>query len=396
MAVEALRSGVPSPSAAAQVGTTQTRIVQAFRDSLEAAKSSSSRTPLVINGPFGSGKSHLLQCLSAIAHREDFVTSTVAIGPEVPLGYLPWVVRTLADASSAPNHVGCAIRELTPLHKVNRSEFAEFRLWLQHSPFDERFKALLNLYEEQYPDDEFRNRVTADFTGRPILATEIKRRLREIGQLSGYIIQARGSTSDELAEQRLQILARFFKSCGFHGWTVFLDELEVMGRFTIRQRMNGYLTLGIISRIAEKADSAFVPVIALTGATCHEVLTRDRMKIENEAFFPDKTTRELAMQGFRVFDTQYEVLRPSPDQTHDILYKIRSIYDRTYGTSSPEPNLRSEDAPGQMRGIIRKCIAQWDMARYYPQLSADVVEETLVLDQAEIPDEALKTGDEPD
>ena len=53
-AIEALRSGVPSQQAVAQLGTTQSDVFQTFRDRLTAVRAHEPVTPLVIAANFGA------------------------------------------------------------------------------------------------------------------------------------------------------------------------------------------------------------------------------------------------------------------------------------------------------------------------------------------------------
>ena len=393
MAVEALRAGVPSRSAVAEVGTTQDRIIEAFDGALRSANNDAPRRALVLNGQFGSGKSHVLQYLRAQAQAAGFVTSLVAVGPETPPNSPHTLLRALADCSEAPGHVGRATRELTTLQKVHRSDFAEFRLWVDRSPFEERFKALVHLYEEQYADAEFRIRVIEDLAGKKIADGTIKTRLKEIQQASAYYVSGTGVRFENTADQRVRLLARYFRSCGLRGWAVFLDEVEVMGRMTPRQRMSSYLTFGILAAIAESADSAFVPVFAVSAGTS-DFLRADREKVEGGVFFPDREVRELALRGLAIFDERLDVLPPTPDEVQGIVYKVGTLYERAYGRPVIEVKLDPLDYARSLRHTIRKCIAYWDMDAYYGDDETEIVSEEVAMDEREVADDLLGSVDE--
>lgn len=394
MAIEALRAGVPSRSAVAEVGTTQHRIVEEFDHTMRQANNDEARRPLVLNGGFGAGKSHVLQYLRAQAQEAGFVTSLVAIGPETPPNSPHLLLRALADASEAPGHVGRATREIATTHRVDTPAFADFRAWVEGSPFEDRFKALVCLYEEHYPDTEFRIRVGEDLAGKALPGGVLASKLKEVKKASAYVLRS-GTTFPSTADQRMRLLARFFRSCGFKGWAVFLDEVEVMDRLTVRQRMSSYLTFGTLAAIAETADSAFVPVFALTPVISKR-LQDDREKVQGGVFFPDREVRDLALRGLAVFERQLDVVPPTPDEMQGILYKVRTLYEHAYGVPTGEPTLDHEDYGNSLRRIIRKCIAQWDLGAYYEGEEAEIVAEEVPMDESAIGDEMLETGTEED
>ena len=105
-AIEALRAGVPSRHAVAQLGTTQREIKEDFDDALLSIRGGEPARPLVISANFGGGKSHLLNYLQTVAERQGFVTSFVVISPEMPLGAPHVVLKAIVENAQAPNRVG--------------------------------------------------------------------------------------------------------------------------------------------------------------------------------------------------------------------------------------------------------------------------------------------------
>lgn len=47
----------------------------------------------------------------------------------------------------------------------------------------------------------------------------------------------------ELARQRFRFLSRLMVAAGFDGWVLLLDEAELIGRYTPRQRGRSYAEL---------------------------------------------------------------------------------------------------------------------------------------------------------
>lgn len=110
-AIEALRSGVPNSDAVVALGCTQPEIEEKFTNCLrdmtaESTESSKSRG-LLIQGGFGTGKSHLLEYLTNLALAANFVCSKVVISKETPLYNSAKLFRSAVSAAIVPQKGGC-------------------------------------------------------------------------------------------------------------------------------------------------------------------------------------------------------------------------------------------------------------------------------------------------
>ena len=168
-AIESLRSGVPNREAVAQLGTTQRDIERRFQSALAAVAAGKGTEPLVIAANFGAGKSHLLNYLQVLAERENFVSSFVVISPEMPLGNAQVVLKAVGEASHAPGRLGKALRALMFDFRVSSPAWEQLNVWAGVSGLDDRFSALLLLYERFRADEEFRTEILGDFEGKPTL-----------------------------------------------------------------------------------------------------------------------------------------------------------------------------------------------------------------------------------
>ena len=87
--IEALRSGVPSTEAVRNLGCPQPAVKAKFQQLLNNAKDSIvngwTTKGILIEGGFGTGKSHLLESLQHTALEQNFVCSKVVISKETPL-----------------------------------------------------------------------------------------------------------------------------------------------------------------------------------------------------------------------------------------------------------------------------------------------------------------------
>jgi hypothetical protein len=395
-AIEALRSGVPSRHAVAQLGTTQQKVRERFEAALEAVEEGRSAAPLVVSANFGAGKSHLLEYLQTLAERERFVTSYVVVSPEMPLGNAHVVLKTLAETARAPGRTGEALRALTTDFNASSKQFADLRLWARDADIDDRFRALLHLYEEYRVDNEFRTQILGDFEGKPLLKTIIKGRLRQIGEAAGYDL--RGPRQPLLAHDRIRLLARFYRACTGRGLVVLFDEVELIARFSLKQRIAAYQELGWWRDIAEQEGSAILPVFAYTSGFVEESITggtRDEQRFLSTTLgYAQEERDQLAMRGIEMLKSPFRLESPTPEQDAEVRYRIKAIYEQAYGISLPPLADERRDVRTTIRSEIRRWITGWDMRRYYPEYAPEVEENAVEFDTAEIPDEAIETDEE--
>src|SRR6266849_5761066 len=104
--VDPLRAGVPNRDVVRQLPPVQEDIEDRFQRLLEATDAGwmeEKQAPgLLLEGDFGTGKSHWLEYFEHVALQSNFVCSTVAVNKETPLYDLAKVYRACVQAAVAP------------------------------------------------------------------------------------------------------------------------------------------------------------------------------------------------------------------------------------------------------------------------------------------------------
>lgn len=389
-AIEALRSGVPSPAACREMGTSQTALLEEFCSSLDAVEIGEGSEPLVIEANFGDGKTHLLHVMKEIAQRRNFVTSYVVVGAGMPLGSPLAVLRSLCESAQAPEKIGKALLEL--YHTPRRGCLDELRAWARTAAIEDRFRAILHLLAESR-DDEMRREILDHLEGNWIANSKLTKALREIQQASNY--QLGKFTKTELADQRIELLAQFFKAFGTSGWVVFFDEVERMERFTFRQRLAAYEQLGWWRQICRRAGTRLHAVFAHTAGPLTQCLDEkgDRARIEGtgSSLIPGEGDLR-AQDGIELLEGAQRLEETTPQDLEKIEHKLRDLYERAYGVK-PRPQQARRDRT-TTRSEIRRWITLWDLERHYPDYIADIQEDELARDTTEIEDGDLALDDD--
>jgi len=391
-AIESLRSGVPNRDVVAQLGTTQHEIRGRFEDSIDGVAQGQGAEPILISASFGAGKTHLLNYLQSLAEREGFVTSYVVISPEMPLGNAHFVVKALSESARAPGRAGRALRALAPDLSLGPNTSGGVSEWIGNAAIDDRFRALLRLYDAYRADEEFRVQILGDFEGRPILKTVLKNRLKLINEASSYDLS--GPRTALLAHDRVRLLAQLFKASGCKGWVILFDEMERVAKFSLKQRLAAYTELGWWRRIARTAGSAILPVFTTASGFVAETVTGGAFDEQRISSLSASGERDIdALDGIDFLKSPLRLDPPTSDQEEEIEYRVRSIYEQAYGVAAEMPAGKL-DVRISIRSEIRRWITLWDLHRYYPEYRPDVDVEDVHFDPEAIDDAQIVSEDD--
>jgi hypothetical protein len=395
-AIESLRSGVPSRDAVAQLGTTQYDVKEHFEEAMGALAEGQGASPLLISATFGAGKTHLLEYLQSLAEREGFVTSYVVISPEMPLGNAHGVVKALAEAAHAPGQTGKALRALAAGLRTDSEGYQALQEWAKNARINDRFRALLHLYEAFRADEEFRVQILNDFEGRPVLKTILKNRLKQINEAAAYDLN--GPRNAQLAHDRIRLLAQFFRACGCKGWVILFDEMERIAKFSLNQRLAAYSELGWWRQAAELAGSAMLPVFTTASGFLTESViggTHDEQRVRSGGYAQDDRDK-LALCGMELLKSPFRLESPTFEQEEEIKYRVRAIYEAAYDVPVSALPEERKDVRTSIRSEIRRWITLWDLQRYYPEYRPNVEVEELYFDPDTISDAELTPNEEDD
>ena len=393
--VEALRAGVPSGDAVAQLGCDHPQIEERFMESLSRAERSyddGTQPPgILVGGDFGSGKSHLLQYLAHVASRERFVSSKIVISKETSLADPVRVFRAAVAEARVPARVGPGLANIAGRLEFNRREYTEFFQWAGDpaSALVDQLAASLYLFEYGKSDTELRDKLIRFWAGDPLSNTELRRNLMQLGRAADYNL-GRPPAQRDMAFQRFRFLLRMARAAGYRGWVLLIDEVELIGQYGLKQRARAYQELARWTGLLSESGEVFpglVTVAAITNDFEGAVLTGGKSDLEDVPGRLRASGREddaqlatRAERGMRLILRDRLSLSELTQQTvssaHD---RLQRIYSDAFQWEAP-PVLEANRALGQsdvMRPLVRRWITQWDLLRLYPDHTPDIREETL-------------------
>ena len=403
-ALEALRNGVPNRDAVRELGSNQSAVESAFLERLSSVESSAREGKqvrgLLFAGDFGAGKSHLLDYLEHLAISKNFVTSRVVVSKETPLYDPDKLFHAAIDGAEVPGLTGEAIREMILRLQPNTQRYAEFSAWANSvtSQLDSIFAATVLLHEKLHNDPELVEQITRFWLGERLSIGKIKQGLKQVGASGMYVLKP--VKVKELALQRYRFLARLIQAAGYTGWVLLIDEVELVGRYSLMQRGRSYAELARwMGHLKGEAYPGLTAVAAITDdfglAVLQEKSDRD---LVGDRFRKKDTDEFVALAGraetgMRLIEREALILQPPDDSTLAATYqRIKEIHAKAYGWDPPEipESLLAVTAMSRrMRSYVRRWVNEWDLKRLYPgaEVSAEE-EEQIELTYAE--DESLE------
>ncbi|MEX0830393.1 MAG: BREX system ATP-binding domain-containing protein [Nitrospirales bacterium] len=379
--VEGLRAGVPNQHVVTALGCLQPEVEGRFRRMLEATQQNittgSCPRGMVLEGEFGSGKSHVLEYLQHLALDANFICSRIAISKETPLYHPVRLFYSAIESAVVPNKQGEIFAEIAAQCDVWTSRYKELVAWVNNpeNHMDTRFAATLLLYERMSSDMELGHRMARFWTGDPIGVGDLKKYLQEAGFGDQYMF-GRVSTT-ELALQRFQFAARLMQAAGYAGWILLIDEAELIGRYAVNQRAKSYAE---IARLMNMVDGQMLPglgtVITLTNDFREEILEKkgDSVKmlekLRGKQTDVDRLLADKAEKGMGLLQSQRIPLGlPSTEMIQDVHQTVRRLHIEGHGWHMWEEASEEEATiiPGtSMRKYVKSWVTEWDFLRLYP------------------------------
>lgn len=407
-AIEALRSGVPNRDAVLALGCTQPEIEEKFRQQLQSAKQGlvdgSKTYGMLVGGDFGTGKSHLLEYLQHLALEQNFICSKVVISKETPLYDPVKLYRAAAEAAIVPERRGAALTEIATKLDFNSQAYADLYQWVNRPGADlnSRFAATLFLYERMPNDQEARNRIIRFWSGEQIGVGEIKKYLKACRETVTYKIDK--IPVKELALQRFKFASRLMVAAGYAGWVLLVDEVELIGRYSLMQRAKSYAELARwMGKLEEANFAGLTAVLAITDDFQSVILEgKDDLekvpgKLRARALESDLLLASQAEQGMRIIQRERTPLK-TPDgaiveQTYD---KVRSIHAQAYDWSPPSVSSVERLGTTRMREYVKGWITEWDLKRLDPGYTPEIEVTELKQDYTEDPNLQVPSEEEPE
>ena len=407
-ALEGLRSGVPNEAAVRILGCHQPETENLFRELLSRAgkpdRPPSGALGMLVAGDFGTGKSHLLSYLEHLALSQDFVCSKLTISKETPFYNLEKVFKSAVDHGRIPDRTGQFMGELGLRLKSSSGAYARFSRWAhsEQNGLHRIFPASLMVHERAN-DFELISNVISLWSGERVRVSTVKDGLRQIGKLPDYPFKA--PKAKELPPQRLRFATELIKGAGYKGWVVLLDELELVGSYTLPQRARSYAELARwLGKVEDESCPGLVVVGTVTSDFTAAVLDDAGKQDRHKAILWLRSHGEDAVAaraetGMRILEREtISLTSPTDEDVNATIENLREIYSVAYGWDAPRREGKAGGAgfQGRMRYKVRAAINEWDLLRLYPNARPETEGTEFSSRYAEVPELEQETKDQVD
>lgn len=399
-ALEGLRSGIPNRHAVRLLGCQQPQVEERFRAALAECHhrvvSGEQAEGLLVAGGFGTGKSHLLEYLQHLALAERFVCSRIVISKETPLFDLGKVFLSAVEEAVVPDRRGQAVKEIAL--KLDRSSAAynAFYKWANDpdNGLSALFPATLLLHERLSNDPELVEEITDFWSGEKLAVSRVRQGLRQCGAAAAFNVKA--VPARQLGMERFAFLARMILGSGYAGWVLLIDEVELVGRYSLLQRGRSYAELA--RWMGGTKEGGFPGLVAVAAITDDYDISMLKERGDLEYVGPRlraKETEEMAVlaaradTGMRLIERRALPLRPPDPEALTRTYALlRDVHASAYGWDPPDVQGAEFSTQRPMRSYLRRWINEWDLLRVHPNAQLHIEEEEVRPTYTE--DEALE------
>jgi hypothetical protein len=230
------------------------------------------------------------------------------------------------------------------------------------------FPGLLHLFPYPNTNPERIQQMARFFSGGKLSFANVRQWLREVGVVKLFPLKAIKQL--DLIRQQLRFVPRLIAAAGYSGWVLLLDEVELIGRYSVLQRGRSYAELARwLGLDAEESVPGVLTVAAITDDFTSEVIGKRRddeqvpLKLANRN---ERKTAERARLGIETLERK-QVLLQSPNAAllEVSLNKIRGFYSDAYGWDVTAADVGEITAAKSMRQYIKSWITTWDLERLY-------------------------------
>ena len=272
---------------------------------------------ILFKGSYGSGKTHLLTMLTALAAKHELATASVILdGEGVTLSEPMSLMEALLGSLRYPGHAApCGItQQLADLRRSGNLPYIRHRM-------GRIAEALLQTPRDLFEEPEGMEVLEEYFTMR-LSATQAIKEIRQHIYRRVHLPSMRAQSVKDRADRFCSLLrgwAEFCASTGAKGLTVIFDEVDVEYASTLgyeEQRRRRSLLLDAVSKLLNQESKA--PLLLAFGSAPASV----DVKEENDAVI-DLQRRIKGMD-------EIEAPRPDLEQTRELGRRLQTLYTRAY------------------------------------------------------------------
>jgi len=306
--IESLRCGVPRRESTRMMPDVRSGLMDPIRRDLEAVAEGKKVTGRLIWGEYGQGKSHFLKAVEHLALDENFAVSFVSLSREVSCHNLFRFYQRVAPAVRTPDSEVPGLQKQlskkrpselhgTPITDPNRYPHPLPAVVLEvllHGQMDEESYGLYH-----------------DLLGDRLRVAEVRRAAQSVGLADRLRKLPRFRMGDH-AFAYFGVLADAIRFCGYRGWVILIDEVELVARLGKVSRLKAYLNLNWLFNWSHAMQYPIYTVAAAASSLQDAWRNETRRRpLENEAI-PELARERLGPEAESDMRQFFEMASRSP------------------------------------------------------------------------------------
>jgi hypothetical protein len=287
--VEALRAGVPTRASTKALPDLRGELTGLIQDDLELFRQGQIMRGRLLWGRYGQGKTHALTTVEHLALEMGFAVSRVSLSREVSCHKLGHFYSRVAPMLRTPDSAVNGLQR--KLNQKGATDLPESRI-LDPGRYSHPLPAVI--FEDYfYTSGEEQDMLYGYLMGGKVAVNELKRIHRANRNLPMQKFE-RSFKAEEDATAFFGMLADAVRFCGYKGWVILIDELELVGRLGKISRLKAYRNL---NWLLNWSGTMMYPIYTVAAAS--EELMRDvwnpteTNRVKDEIMMP-----ELASERF--------------------------------------------------------------------------------------------------
>ncbi len=323
--IETLRSGVPTRVTTSELPDLRPDLTENIKSDLENFSDKNIPTGRLVWGQYGQGKSHLLTMLEHIALDMNYAVSYVTLSREVSCQNLFRFYQHVSPIiripdSKVPGIYNKLLRKNinslpeTPIQAVDR--------------YSHRLPAIVvECMLRAFGTDDF-DYLYNDLAGNRLRVSEIRKMAKMAG--IGDLMRGLPRFTQHYSDAYFGVFSDVIRFCGFRGWVILIDEIELIGRLGRVSRLKTYQNLNWLLNISGNMKYP-IYTIGAAATSLQDYWNSATMRHNDRMVIPDLAGEKMGdneknkMNKFFDWATSEHCLKIKPvdsDRRDELLQKV--------------------------------------------------------------------------
>lgn len=366
--VESLRAGIPTRLSTRILPDLRYNLTEKIIEDLSSFERGNIPNGRILWGQYGQGKTHALTAIEHTALDMNFAVSRVSLSREVSCHNLYNFFGNVAPRIKTPDSTLEGIQ-----HYLNKFQLSDIHksIMLEEGRYVNNLPALV--FEDYfYTEGEEKDKLYGDLTGLRLPTPELGRIHRKSRQSS---LPKTNFKINEHTSAYFGLIADSIRLCGFSGWVILIDEVELLGRLGKTSRYKAYNNLSWLLNWSGKMKYP-IYTVAAAATRLQDDLWYGK-KNDDRTIMPELAAKygDAAMEDIQNFFTKavdahsLKILPAKEEDLEKLLDKITQLHGTAYTWSAEldSSSLIKQLGSQPVRTYIRAALEYLDLQYLYNQ-----------------------------